>query len=860
MQTEVPPLPIVYSEGDKHLTRKVQKKNIIGVSPTESKNHTAQCNHTTPFFVFNRKQLNPILGGPYRDSMRLHCQSEPARGNNATCKNFLGQRIISAKVLRVKELQNQLTDAHYHLNELANENRLLKALQKRQDSALKRYEGTNAELPRIINSHQEELKALQTKYKQLKFQHKQTCVLLKEKESEIYSLQNQNKHLLKLSKDQQLGEREKLQMQVSDLDHEIQQQHKTIQTLNRKLTLQSKKFKHQINTEVTKHRDTRKQLHITLEKLKTLEDLLNNREKRLYLNPHQGHQLPSFNRRKPTTSQSLTNLRNNSITSNVVKTTINQNTHSDVKNETLPKLNMKESNDTGKLSIIRTNNTLDNINASETMSSLDHIRKFRLPKSAKSRHSSPYASDENEMRDKLEIETDSGIDNCKINSITIKNIRDGEFNSHEVDDEEINDAMNSFSQKESGINKKYHMPEKFIKEFGFLSGNSELSDDDSHTDDEISPTSNSKYLHARLINPTTNGASSTDEEPFHMTTNKKSRVSKTSAIDEAQSSHDVAGIRNKIILKNKNDAEDHDNISSSEFPRLDIEEISSYAKIKCQNISDMKKSLITSRQNSYDRFDTNNEESFKNDKDLWTRLRERLNTEQVKNPDSPQSVIDAKDTFATKNVLVGNLESERNNSVVSDELLHYFDMEKNTEEFNKLIISENHERYSQITITNGSIPKLDNESSSNVFDEIPKKNSLSSEKNDKSSKEENGVILEQNKEENISIVNQSDVNIPEVKSSKQPSANQEHLNEMKAANFNKQKLLAAMKAIDDNENIESIPEKKVRETNNSIRSQVTENLYRGLPTHARKRDEIIKDIFSDTKIENKLHSGCSKLH
>lgn len=40
--------------------------------------------------------------------------SEPVRA--ATCKNPIGQRIISAKVLRVKELQNQLTDAHYHLN------------------------------------------------------------------------------------------------------------------------------------------------------------------------------------------------------------------------------------------------------------------------------------------------------------------------------------------------------------------------------------------------------------------------------------------------------------------------------------------------------------------------------------------------------------------------------------------------------------------------------------------------------------------------------------------------------------------------------------------------------------------------
>lgn len=73
--------------------------------------------------------------------------------------------------------------------ELANENRLLKALQKRQDSALRKYEGKNAELPRIINSHHEELKVLQTKYKKLRLQHKQTSDLLKEKETEIYSLQ-----------------------------------------------------------------------------------------------------------------------------------------------------------------------------------------------------------------------------------------------------------------------------------------------------------------------------------------------------------------------------------------------------------------------------------------------------------------------------------------------------------------------------------------------------------------------------------------------------------------------------------------------------------------------------------------------
>lgn len=31
-------------------------------------------------------------------------------------KSILGQRVMSAKMLRFKQLQNQLADAHYHLN------------------------------------------------------------------------------------------------------------------------------------------------------------------------------------------------------------------------------------------------------------------------------------------------------------------------------------------------------------------------------------------------------------------------------------------------------------------------------------------------------------------------------------------------------------------------------------------------------------------------------------------------------------------------------------------------------------------------------------------------------------------------
>lgn len=57
---------------------------------------------------------------------------------------------MSAKLLRVKQVQNQLNETQLQLNELINENRILRNMQKRQEGALKRYEGNHAELPQLI--------------------------------------------------------------------------------------------------------------------------------------------------------------------------------------------------------------------------------------------------------------------------------------------------------------------------------------------------------------------------------------------------------------------------------------------------------------------------------------------------------------------------------------------------------------------------------------------------------------------------------------------------------------------------------------------------------------------------------------
>lgn len=81
----------------------------------------------------------------------------------------------------------------------------------------------------------------------------------------------------------------------------------------------------------------------------------------------------------------------------------------------------------------------------------------------------------------------------------------------------------------------------------------------------------------------------------------------------------------------------------------------------------------------------------------------------------------------------------------------------------------------------------------------------------------------------------------------------------KVINYNKEKLLATMKAIDDNENIEFLNE-GFKNHNAVNRTQITENLYRGLPTHSRPKRDVIRDIFEDNHIENKARGACSKSH
>ncbi|XP_025195971.1 asparagine-rich protein [Melanaphis sacchari] len=173
-------------------------------------------------------------------------------------------------MLRINKLQNKLTEAQEKIDGLVSENRILKMMERRQENALSKYEGTHAQLPQVIKSYSEDIRSLQTRLKYTKNSYRELENRNHLLSTELLNVQKQHKHLLDLTKNKQLGEREKLSNQLEEAENIIKQQETKHQNLINKLELLNKNHRNQINIEVSKS----KALQIELNRLKDINDQL----------------------------------------------------------------------------------------------------------------------------------------------------------------------------------------------------------------------------------------------------------------------------------------------------------------------------------------------------------------------------------------------------------------------------------------------------------------------------------------------------------------------------------------------------------------------------------------------------------
>ncbi|KAB0355553.1 hypothetical protein FD755_021494 [Muntiacus reevesi] len=155
-------------------------------------------------------------GPPNRKLVRAGFRSqslnrEPLRKD----PDLVTKRVLSVRLLKINELQNEVTELQVKLAELLKENKALKRLQYRQEKALNKFEDTENEISQLIARHNNEITALKDRLRKSQEKERATEKRVKETEGELLRTKVSLQKLKKISEAKHLPERDDLAKKLS---------------------------------------------------------------------------------------------------------------------------------------------------------------------------------------------------------------------------------------------------------------------------------------------------------------------------------------------------------------------------------------------------------------------------------------------------------------------------------------------------------------------------------------------------------------------------------------------------------------------------------------------------------------------
>uniref|UniRef100_A0A8C3K0Q3 Lebercilin-like protein n=1 Tax=Calidris pygmaea TaxID=425635 RepID=A0A8C3K0Q3_9CHAR len=182
---------------------------------------------------------------PHQNSSFLSLQSSMISQK----KNAVAQRISSARLHKIKELKNEIFYLQHQLEASTLENHLLKQLQCRHSKAIGRYKNSESNLPGILASHYNEVRALRKLLRMSQEDERNTSRKLRKVEAELIKAKDALQTLLMLSEDKALAEREDLGHKLSVLTEKLEVNDTRIQSLEKQLKLNNSTFRRQLASE-----------------------------------------------------------------------------------------------------------------------------------------------------------------------------------------------------------------------------------------------------------------------------------------------------------------------------------------------------------------------------------------------------------------------------------------------------------------------------------------------------------------------------------------------------------------------------------------------------------------------------------
>ncbi|XP_010289025.1 PREDICTED: lebercilin [Phaethon lepturus] len=246
----------------------------------EKRHHKTQTSNSLVHYQATKK-----LGSKYAPSKRgtrwgFRSQSL-TRDSPAKDIDLVTKRVLSARLLKINELRNELTELHIKLDELQKENRALKRLQHRQEKALNKFEDTENEISQLLARHNNEIRILRERLRKSQERERATERQLKDSESELYRTKTLLQKLKKLSADKHLAERDDLAKKLAYAESRLEESEKRIKDLEKNLELSGSSFQRELHSKKKKMYEAQEENRVLQEELHRLNQKLKEKEREL---------------------------------------------------------------------------------------------------------------------------------------------------------------------------------------------------------------------------------------------------------------------------------------------------------------------------------------------------------------------------------------------------------------------------------------------------------------------------------------------------------------------------------------------------------------------------------------------------
>ncbi|XP_004634428.1 lebercilin [Octodon degus] len=221
--------------------------------------------------------------------------------------DLVTKRVLSARLLKINTLQNEVSELQVKLADLLKENKALKRVQYRQEKVLNRFGDAENEISQLIVRHNNEITALKERLRKSQEKERATEKRVKDTESELFRTKFSLQKLKKISEARHLPERDDLAKKLVSAESKLDDTERKIKELSKNLELSTNSFQRQLLAERKRAFEAHDENRVLQRELQQLHDKLKEKERELDIKNIYSNRMPKSSPKKEEKNSSRKN-------------------------------------------------------------------------------------------------------------------------------------------------------------------------------------------------------------------------------------------------------------------------------------------------------------------------------------------------------------------------------------------------------------------------------------------------------------------------------------------------------------------------------------------------------------------------